>query len=260
MEKFLQDIIKEAGFLAKGYYQQEISHTFKSDPTDILTVADTAVESFLINKILERYPDHGIISEEREDPINPEAEYVWVIDPIDGTRNFSRHIAMWCTMVGITKKGKPYMGAVYDAVNDELFFAKKGKGAFLNNNKIHVSKHADVKHSFLVFSGGVMNQDSPYNAGEFERYAKFHDKLVAEDGHWIHNFGTTMSLCALAAGRVDAMIMNSGLYHDYLANYVIATEAGALFTDSHGNDWKKGRMDVVVANSTLHKNLMAMFN
>jgi len=259
MKNFIQQTIKEAGYIAKGFYKEDIEHTIKcDDPTDVVTKADIEVEKFLIEKILSKYPDHGIISEE-SDSINIDAEYVWVIDPIDGTRNYARHIAVWCVMVGITKNGKPYMGAVYDAINDELFFAEVGCGAELNGNKIKVSDHKDIKDCFISYTGGVKNKNSPYDAGNFAGYVKFYDNLRADHGHWTHNFGSTMSMCFLAAGRVDAVVMNSGLYHDYLANYVIATEAGAKFTDSDGNDWKAGRKDVVVANPVLHKKLLTLF-
>jgi len=108
MQQFLKTTIKQAGQLAKQYYQKGIKVSIKSEPSDVVTDADIAVENFLIKKIREKYPDHGIIAEESEE-VNPDAEYLWVIDPIDGTRNFSRHIAVWCTMVGITKNGKPYI-------------------------------------------------------------------------------------------------------------------------------------------------------
>ena len=259
MQDFLKNIIKEAGYIGKGFYCEGIEHTIKADdPTDVVTKADIEVENFLIDKILSEFPDHGIISEE-SDSISPDAEYVWVIDPIDGTRNFSRHIAVWCTMIGIVKNGEPYMGAVYDAINDELFFGEIGKGAQLNGKQIKVSDHKEIKDCFISYSGGVKNKNSPYDAGNFAGYAKFYDNLRADHGHWTHNFGSTLSLCHLAAGRVDAVVMNSGLYHDYLANYIIATEAGAKFTDSDGRDWRKGRKDVVVANPELHAKLLSLF-
>jgi len=151
------------------------------------------------------------------------------------------------------------MSAVYDAINDELFFAEIGKGAYLNGEKIKVSDHHEVPYCYMIFSGGQVNPNSSYNSDNYEGYFKFHDNLVGDNGHWIHNFGTVLSACHLAAGRVDALVMNTGLYHDYLAPYIIATEAGAKFTDSDGGDWEKGRKDVVVANPVLHGELLKLF-
>ena len=261
MEEFLKSTIKEAGYLAKGYYLDGVSYSAKSSPGDIVTVADGETEKFVVEKIRAKYPDHGIIGEESVGNVNPDAEYVWVIDPIDGTRNFANHIALWCTMIGIEKDGKPYMGAVYDAINDELFFAEVGKGAYLNDKKIEVSDHHEVEHSFICYSAGEVNDYSPYSSNKenYEKYVRFYNNLMGETGHWVSNYGTMLLTCQLAAGRIDALLHNAGLYHDYLAPYVIATEAGALFTNSSGENWQKRGMDIVVANPELHAKLLKLF-
>ena len=258
---FLKQIIKEAGFLAKGYYREGIEYQTKSDPTDLVTQADREVNNFLIKKIREKYPTHGIISEEEPDEINPGAEYTWVIDPVDGTRNFANHIGVWCTMIGITKNNEPYLGAVYDALNDELFFAEVGQGAFLNDKPIKVSTTVDVKSFSIVFSCGQNRNNSPYNIGEekLKKYLRFYHNLTHQDGHWVANFSTALSICHLSAGRLDTYMMCGGLYHDYLPGFIIATEAGARFTDSDGQIWQRGRKDSLVANPQLHQKLLRLF-
>jgi len=259
MQEFLKTTIKEAGLLAKEYYRKGVSHKFKSDPSDLVTEADIAVNDFLIKKIREKFPDHGIISEEAEE-IKGTSEFKWVMDPIDGTRNFAKNIAFWCTMIGIEKNGKPYMGAIYDAINDELFFAEVGKGSFLNGEKIEVGKHEEVDYSFVVFSNGQIN-DTEYGITEeiYGRYNNFYKNINGNNGHWLHNYGSCLSICHLACGRMDTVILNAGLYHDYLAGYVIATEAGAKFTDSYGVDWSKEKRDVLVANPKLHPKFLELF-
>lgn len=259
MDEFLKKIIKEAGVIALGYYKEGIKYEEKSGRGDVVTEADTEVERFLMTNILEKYPDHGILGEEKINNVNTDAEYVWVIDPIDGTRNFANHIAFWCTMIGVEKDGKPYMGAVYDAINDELYYAKVGEGAFVNDRPIKVSDYDQVEHSFLCYSGGVVDIDSPYNPEKFEEYKKFHKNLCDTKGHWVHMYGSVLSMCHLATGRIDCYLNNCGLYHDYLASYVITTEAGANFTDCEGNDWEKGGRDIVVANPKLHPKLLKLF-
>lgn len=259
MQDFIQEIIKEAGFLAKGYYHAGVTHTFKSNPGDLVTEADKETEEFLVSKIQEKYPEHGIISEERVGEINPGAEYTWVIDPIDGTRNFANHVAYWCVMVGVTKNGKPYLGAIYDAMNDELFFAEAGKGAFLNGALIKVSKNEDAKTCFMVFNTGHNNTGSPYDSPAYENYARFYNNMVGDTGRWFYSYGSMLCACHLAAGRIDSVVLNSGMYHDYLAASVIVSEAGAKCTNSVGETWKRGDMDIVVANPVLHKKLMKFF-
>ncbi|MDO8626681.1 MAG: inositol monophosphatase [Candidatus Magasanikbacteria bacterium] len=260
MQKFLQDIIKEAGFLAKGYYLEGVAHAYKSSPSDIVTVADKETEIFLVNKIKEKFPDHGIITEERAGEINPGAEYTWVIDPIDGTRNFANKISHWCVMIGITKNGQPFLGAIYDAMNDELYFAEAGKGAFLNDKKITVNENDDVQNSFMDFSPGHMNTGSPYDSEKYPDYLRFYNNLMGERGKWIFNYGSMLGACYVAAGRMDAVLKNGPMYHDFLAAFVIATEAGARATDCEGNIWQRGRKDMVIANPKLHPKLMDLFN
>ncbi|MBU2542659.1 inositol monophosphatase [Patescibacteria group bacterium] len=259
MLEFAKNLARDAGSLALGYYKEGINQRFKSDPTDVVTDADIAVSDFIIEKIKETYPEHGIISEESEENINETAEYVWVVDPIDGTRNFAKHIAFWCTMIGITKNGEPYVGVVYDAINDELFYAERNKGAYLDGKKITVSNHKEVEHSFLVFSLGVVDENSSYNPDRFAEYQKFYNNLIGDNGHWTHNYGSMLESCHLAAGRIDVVINSCALYWDYLAPYVICTEAGAKWTDCEGKKWEKGKMDIVVANPNLHKKLLELF-
>lgn len=259
MLNYAKQITKEAGKLALGYYKDGVAFKVKSEPSDLVTEADTAVNDFLVKKIKKKFPKHGIISEELEEPINPHAEYVWVLDPIDGTGNFAAHIPMWCVMVGIEKKGKPFIGVVYDPIQDELYYAEAGKGAFLNGKKIHVNNKEKVDFSFLSVCPGRYMPGNPYSSEEYPRYAKFLQNLMGDKGFWFTYYRCNISFCHLAKGSIDGVIMNGCLYHDYLAPYVIATEAGAKFTDSYGKKWTKEKKDSVIANPKMHKNLLRLF-
>ncbi len=261
MQDFVKTIIKEAGFIAKGYYFEGVEKGFKTDPTDIVTVADKEVSNFIIQKIRQNFPEHGIISEEEKDEINHNAEYTWVIDPIDGTRNFANHIGDWCVMIGIMKNRLPYIGAIYDALSDELFFAEVSKGAFLNGQPIQVGNVEDVQISNLVFQAGIIRQGSPYSSTpeNYYRYLNFYKNLMGDDGHWILSTGSRMSLCRLACGRVDAVVLNAGVFHDNLPGFIICTEAGAKFTDSKGEKWQYDEMGIVAANPKLHQKLLELF-
>jgi len=257
MDQFLKQIIKEAGYLAKGFYKEGVEHEYKTSASDFVTKADREVELFIRAKIKEKYADHAIMGEEHALEGDENAEYKWVIDPIDGTRNFAKHIAVWCTLIGITKNGKPYMGACYDAINDELFFAEMGKGAYLNDKKISVSSITDIGHCYLIFSGGSRDY---CREKDYERYAQWQKNSAKGNGLWVHNFGTMLPACHLAAGRVDAFVNNTGKLHDNLAPYIIATEAGAKWTNSYGEEWNLEDRDMVVGNPTLHPKLLELFD
>lgn len=259
MLEFTKKLAKRAGKLALGYYKKGVDFRTKSDSTDLVTEADVAVNNFIVAEIKRKYPDHGIISEENKKDHNGGAKFIWVIDPIDGTRNFAHHIPFWCVMIGLEKNGEPHIGVVYDALHDEMFYAEKGRGAFCNGKKIKVSSNEDVEHCFTAFCAGVMDSKTPYSSGKFPEYKKFFNNIVNDKGHWLHHYGCMLEACYVAADRLDALLKDGILYHDCLAPYVISTEAGALVTDIDGNNWKKGEKHMVVANPKLHKKLIKLF-
>lgn len=259
MLEFAKKLAKRAGRLALGYYKKGVTHTQKSSPADLVTEADIAVNDFIVKEIKKKYPSHGIISEESDEDYNSDAEYVWVIDPIDGTRNFAHHIPFWCVMVGLERDGLPYIGVVYDALHDEMFYAEIGKGAFCNNKRVFVGRQEDVSTSFMSFCPGVMQSSSPYSSGKLFDYKRFFNNIVNDKGHWLHHWGCMLEACYAATGRIDALVKDGILYHDCLMSYVIAKEAGAVVTDSRGQEWKRGMKDMVIANPKLHKKLLKLF-
>ncbi|MFH1286772.1 MAG: inositol monophosphatase [Candidatus Magasanikbacteria bacterium] len=255
MNTFLKIIIKEAGDLAKEYFEKGVEHTTKSSPADFVTEADTAVSDFLIERIRSKYPDHNIKSEEQDESTNPGAEYEWVIDPIDGTRNFTMGVPVWCVIIAVLKDGVTQLGAVYNPNSDDLFFAEKEKGAFRNGKQIHVNNADRIDYAFAnvarAYEGGVY--------GDYiDRYRRVNVRLVLETKAWLHNYGCMLPACYLASGAVDFMLGNAGMDWDYLAPFLICEEAGAVITDSDGNPWKRGRQDMVIANKDLHPKVMGL--
>jgi len=256
MEQFLKTTITEAGTLAMGYFRGELKMKTKSSPADYVTEADEAVSAFVVGKIQDKYPDHHIHSEELPEDINPGAQYEWVIDPIDGTRNFAFGIPFWGIIIALVKDGETLMGAVYNPLAGELFFAEKGKGAYLNDRQIHVNNTEMIDHSFATFSRAT--NEGVY--GEYiERFRVANIRLVQETEAWIHNYGSAVAICYLASGGIDFCSGNAGMDWDFLAPFLICEEAGAVVTDSEGSPWKRGRQDYVVANKYLHPKVMELF-
>ena len=251
MDQFLKTTIREAGQLAKEYFDAGVTHRTKAHLGDLVTDADIAVSNFLVSAIQKEYPDHHIHSEEMAEDINPGAEYEWVIDPIDGTRNFAFGIPMWCNMVAVMKNGEPYLAAVYNPNANELFFAAVEKGAAMNGMPIRVNDTETLEHGFAVVTRAW--KDNP------EGYVRLMDRLTRETNVWMHNFGTMLGVCFVASGGADFFAGNSGFDHDNLAPALICREAGALVTDSEGNSWRRGRSDLVIANPKLHPKIMELF-
>jgi len=253
MQKFLKKTIKEAGNIAVEYFRQGVAHRIKANLGDLVTDADIAVSNFLISKIHEEFPDHGIHTEEEGDDINPGAQYEWVIDPIDGTRNFAMGISFWCVMVAVLKDKELYISAIYNPLADELFFAEKGSGAFMNGEQIFVNKVDSLDHGF----GVAIRAD---NTQKEEEFKKVLSKLNTDTDAWLHAFGTMLPACHLANGGIDFFVNNSGFDHDYLAAALICREAGAIVTDSDGNEWTRYRRDILIANPNLHPKLLELFS
>lgn len=251
MDTFLKKLIREAGQLAKEYFDAGVTHRSKAHLGDLVTDADIAVSNFLVSAIQQEYQGHHIHSEEMAEDINRGAEYEWVIDPIDGTRNFAFGIPMWCNLVAVMKSGEPYLAAVYNANADELFFAEADKGATMNGMPIRVNDTETLEHGFAVVTRAW--KDNP------EGYVRLMDRLTRETNVWMHNFGTMLGVCFVASGGADFFAGNSGFDHDNLAPALICREAGALVTDSEGNSWRRGRSDLVIANPKLHPKIMELF-
>ena len=147
---------KEAGKIILRYYSKNVNATSKGDTYNLVTEADLASENKIISIIKSRFPDHSLLTEESGEEIH-KSDYCWVIDPLDGTNNFYHKFPMFCISIALYKKGKPLIGVVFDPLKNELFFAEKNEGAFLNNKKINVSNVNKLSQS-LWFWGFTMNE------------------------------------------------------------------------------------------------------
>jgi myo-inositol-1(or 4)-monophosphatase len=253
MRAFIEATIREAGELAHGYFREGVSHTTKAHAGDLLTQADIAVSDFLISEIGRNYSTHTIKSEELKDKINPGGTHEWVIDPIDGTRNFAMGIPFWCILVAVLEGDEPILAAMYNPVADDLFVAEKDGGAYLNGRRISVNGVDSLDHAFGVSIRGVTENKTKAN---FDRLMK---RLV--DGNsWMHNYGTMLISGYVADGGVDFLAVNCGKDHDYLAPALICREAGALVTDIHGNPWTRACEELVIANPRLHSQIIELLS
>lgn len=239
--------------MAKEYFEAGVERRYKLNIGDLVTDADIAVANFLVAAIHAKYPDHQIHTEEHKVDVNPGAQYEWVIDPIDGTRNFAIGLPMWCILICIQKDGQSHMAAVYNALANELFFAEKGQGAYLNGKKIQVNSVDDLDQAF-----GIVTRRLTHTT-HVERYKRAIAKMATDHEIWMHNFGTMFGISYVASGGADFFLGNSGFDHDNLAPALICAEAGALVTDSDGNPWTRYRQDMVIANPKLHPKVMELF-
>lgn len=252
MKDFLVSTIREAGEMAKEYFYRGVTTKIKSHPTDFVSEADTAISDFFVKKIGAKYPDHHIHTEELKKDVNDGAEWEWVIDPIDGTRNFAFGVPLWCVLAAALKDGETILAAAYLPLSDQLFFAEKGKGARLNEKKMPFFPPRAVIPFTPGNFGVVMN--SPY----FDRYLGAMNAFIRKGGR-LGNFQNVTGLLFAATGAIHVAAFNGGYDHDYLAPALIGEEACMKVTDCDGNPWRRGRRDILIANPKLHPKALELF-
>lgn len=239
--------------MAKEYFYRGVTSSAKSDPSDLVTEADVAISNFFVKKIGEQFPSHHIHTEEMDHDINAGAEYEWVIDPLDGTRNFARGIPMWCIAAALLRHGETVMAGVYHPIAEQFFFAEGGKGVWLNDERLTMKADAPAD---LAYSSGhmVVVHDRPYYA----EYKKAMNKFLDANGRFF-NFHTLLGACYVATGAMHFFADDAGLDHDYLPSALICSEAGMVVSDVEGKPWKRGRQDIVIANPKLHPKVLELF-
>jgi len=249
---FIQRIVKEAGKAALKLLGKEGTTYSKSKGRwDVVTKADLSVEKKLIAAIRKRYPSHGIIAEEsgRSDE---GAEYVWIVDPIDGTLNFSLGIPMFGVMVCLAKKGTVLLSAISIPATKELFFAKKGKGAFLNGKRIHCSLRKTLDHSLGCTSASLRGKVAPF-LKNLSKAAETNEIMIGSLG------SMAVNACYTACGKRDWIVaLVGGIPHDFAPTYLMLKEAGCTVTTAKGTPWTLADQGFVAANPVLHKQLLKL--
>ena len=226
MLEFIKKLAVDAGKLAlerRNSLSENAIHT-KGTDTDMVTDVDRETEAFIISRIREAFPDHGIFGEESGVQTGS-SPFRWVIDPIDGTVSFIHDTHYWCVSIALQKDGETIAGAIYAPKFDELFYAEKGKGAFLNGKPIHVSACTALR-SAVVSTGFacVRAKRRPDNMIYFPQ--------VLRKVQSMRRCGSAaLDLCHVAVGRYDGYWeMELNLY-DVAAGAIIALEAGAVVAD-----------------------------
>ena len=216
-------IVRDASVLA-DFKTAEISE--KGGFSNIVTSADVAVQDFLCKKLSELLPQAGFYCEE-ENMKDTGKEYTWVIDPIDGTMNFSRNIADFCISVGLVHNGEPELGVVYVPPRDEMFKAQSGKGAFLNGKPIHVSGN--------TFDRALLCTATSTYRKELAKTCFDIIEDVFSDINDFRRFGTCAEeLCFIACGKCDLYFEMRIQPWDYAGAYAILKEAGGYLCGLHG--------------------------
>jgi len=249
MKKFIKDITKQASqIVLEKFGKVGVKYT-KENVADVVTEADLLANDIIVNGIKEKYPEHGIISEERGEH-QVDAEYVWIIDPIDGTRNFAVGTPLFGVMVGLARNGEMELATICDPVHDELMFAQKGQGAFMNGKKISCSQTKQWEHSFG-------SSGSRLSLPRIKITMKLLKNAQEQELFYINAFSSVaISALYVASGRRDWYLSHGSKIWDYAAPALIAAEAGCVVTDIEGQPWQLKSKSIIMANPHLHKKLL----
>lgn len=218
------DLARKAGAIQMEYFRgDKLDIKSKLNDSDVVTAADKAAESVIISGIHSKYPNHSILSEESGEEAH-EADVRWVIDPLDGTTNFSSGLPLFSVSIGIEYQGETVVGVVYAPYLDELFHAIKGEGAYLNGIKIHTSGKTKLAQSVIATGFPVDKNVSADN--NMDNVA-----MVLPYIRGLRRLGSAaIDLCYVAAGYLDGYWELNLHQWDVSAGELIAKESGAKVT------------------------------
>jgi myo-inositol-1(or 4)-monophosphatase len=223
---------------------------YKDTRANLVTAADRESQRAVAETILTAFPGHAIDGEEGTAG-NLDAADVWYVDPLDGTTNFTHGLPFFCVSVALRTRNQTVAGAVYDPLHDEMFVAPLGGGATLNGTPIGVSDVARLDRALVVA------QAQTEDPGEIRAYARLVERLMSVAGG-VRSLGSpALTLCAIAAGRLEAYCEYTMDAWDILAGQLILSEAGGLLTLFDGQPHlTAARADVVASNGYIHADLI----
>ncbi len=239
----------EAGKILKENFGGNFKISSKDVVSNLVTEIDKKSEEKIFEIIKKDFPGHYILSEEAGALIQ-ESEYKWIIDPIDGTVNYAHAIPLTCVSIALEKSGVIILGAVHNPMSGEFFFAEKNAGAFLNEEKISVSKIGDIRRSLLV-TGFPYNSSSfrPDPVSIFKKFIMFNVP--------IRRLGSAaLDLCWTACGRFEGFWEYNLNPWDVAAGYLILNEAGGTVTNFKGEKYSIYNKEILATNGLIHKDML----
>ncbi|MCB8922514.1 MAG: inositol monophosphatase [Ardenticatenaceae bacterium] len=248
------EIAREAGALLRQGYGQRKEITRKSTAVDWVTQYDTAAEKIILQRLETAFPGDRIIAEESGQN-HHNGEYVWYIDPLDGTTNFAHSFPVFCVSIARYKGDEPVLGVIYDPLRDECFYGVRGQGAFLQSNgqttRLQVSGATDMVNSLLATG-------FPY-----DRHNSSHDNLAQtraflKQVQGVRRAGAAaLDMAYVAAGRLDGYWEYKLSSWDIAAGALLVQEAGGVVTEMDGRPFTiTPRPSLVASNGRIHPHML----
>jgi myo-inositol-1(or 4)-monophosphatase len=220
---------------------------------DFVTEVDQASENIIIDTLLTAYPDHGILAEESgQTRGNPQSEHVWIIDPLDGTTNFIHGFPFYCISIALQSKGRIEQAVVYDPTRNDLFTSTRGRGAFMNDRRLRVSKRIRLQEC-LISTGFPFRPDDDYAT-----YLKLMSEVMKRTAGLRRPGAAALDLAYVAAGFCDGFF-ETGLHPwDMAAGSLLITEAGGLVGNFTGDADYLHQRECMAANPKIYAQLVTL--
>ena len=223
----------------------------RKGPNDFVSEVDQMAENAIIDVLLEAYPGHAILAEESGRARGAKhSDYVWIIDPLDGTTNFLHGFPVYAVSIALAFKGKVEQAVVYDPTRNDMFYASRGRGAFMNDRRLRVSKRTRIADS-LIGTG------FPFRKGDnFKRYVKMFEEVMQSCAGLRRPGAAALDLCYVAAGYYDGFFETGLNPWDIAAGSLLITEAGGLIGNFTGEADFLYQREVVAGNPKVYGQLV----
>jgi len=249
-EKIKNEIIIEGARLKEFRTNFKVDKVIEKNTHDYVSYVDKQMEEIITKKLKNILPEAGFITEEgtRE---QTDEEYLWVVDPLDGTTNFIHDYAPYCISIALRSRKELLIGVVFEVTRNECFYGWKEGGAYLNGTPIHVNNDKDINHALICL-------ELPYNADDYSKtmhymLTKFYGNVSAIR----MNGSAATSLCYIAAGRLDGWCESYIGLWDYSAGTLLIEEAGGKVTNFLGNSTYLNGHHIIAGTKNVHQ---ALFN
>jgi myo-inositol-1(or 4)-monophosphatase len=238
----------ESGRIQKRHFQKTLSIMHKGD-INLVTNVDIECENRILELVREHFPDDEVISEEKTNTFEA-GKNRWIVDPLDGTTNYAHGYPFFCTSIGYEVEGEITVGVIYNPIMDELFFARKGEGAFFNGNRLRVSAIAQMRQALLVTGFPYDVTTNPEN--NLNHWARFimQAQALRRDG------SAGLNLSYVAAGRFDGFWETKLSPWDMAAGVLIVREAGGTVTSLAGDTFSLFDGGVLASNGLIHQQML----
>ena len=246
--------MKASKSLIRDFGELENLQVSNKAPGDFVSSADIRTEKILIEELQKAHSEYGIITEESGIINKSNSQNRWIIDPIDGTLNFLNGIPYFAISVGYEENGEIKCGVIFNPVTNEMYYAEKGSGSYLNNSRIRVSNKKKIQDSLLVTGGP--KQSSRNKDKIFSEYIN-----VSKKATHVRKFGSAaLDMACVASGRFDGFWERELNYWDVAAGMIIIKEAGGFvnfFEEDKNNPLKK---NIIASNSNIHEDLKGLIS